>query len=126
MDEQVNMESEINHESFSDYLKKRYPTRSLGFNTHQEKGMLHELIVALHNKFNTIGEIDRALARTEKAVELYERNHPPSKLKDSSHCPTGIVRLSMLLLYDDFDTYNDGELREKLAEYREYILPEEN
>jgi hypothetical protein len=131
MDRQVNMESEINHDSFSDYLRKRYPTRPIVFDIRPD--MLDELIVELRiRNFHTIGEIDQTLARTEKAANLFERDNPPNNgLEDSRYSAIGIVRMSMLLLDDDFFTFkktvfDDSDFREKLAEYRKYILPEGN
>jgi len=129
MDRQVNMESEINHDSFSDYLRKRYPTRPIVFDIRPH--MLDELMVELHNhKFNTIGEIDQALARTEKAVELFERDNPPNNLADRQYATIGIVTISMQLLYDDFPilmkTVVDVVDPDKVAEYKKYILPEGN
>jgi len=93
--------------------------------------MLDELMVELHNhKFNTIGEIDQALARTEKAVELFERDNPPNNLADSQYATIGIVTISMQLLYDDFPilmkTVVDVVDPDKVAEYKKYILPEGN
>ncbi len=129
MDRQVNMESEINHDSFSDYLRKRYPTRPIVFDIRPD--MLDDLMVELHNhKFNTIGEIDQALARTEKAVELFERDNPPNNLADSQYATIGIVTIYMQLLYDDFPilmkTVVDVVDPDKVAEYKKYILPEGN
>ncbi len=129
MDRQVNMESEINHDSFLDYLRKRYPTRPILFDIRPD--MLDDLMVELHNhKFNTIGEIDQALARTEKAVELFERDNPPNNLADSQYATIGIVTISMQLLYDDFPILMkrvvDVVDPDKVAEYKKYILPEGN
>ena len=129
MDGQGNMEIEINRDSFSDYLRKRYPTRPIVFDIRPD--MLDDLMVELHNhKFNTIGEIDQALARTEKAVELFERDNPPNNLADSQYATIGIVTISMQLLYDDFPilmkTVVDVVDPDKVAEYKKYILPEGN
>jgi len=129
MDRQINMESEINHDSFSDYLIKRYPTRPILFDIRPY--MLDELMVELRiRKFNTIGEIDQTLARTEKDVELFERDNPPNKVLGSRYSPIGIVTISMQLLYDDFPilmkTVVDVVDPEKIAEYKKYILPEGN
>ncbi len=129
MDGQGNMEIEINRDSFSDYLRKRYPTRPIVFDRCPD--MLADLMVELHNhKFNTIGEIDQALARTEKAVELFERDNPPNNLADSQYATIGIVTISMQLLYDDFPilmkTVVDVVDPDKVAEYKKYILPEGN
>jgi len=129
MDGQGNMEIEINRDSFSDYLRKRYPTRPIVFDI--RPGMLDDLMVELHNhKFSTIGEIDQALARTEKAVELFERDNPPNNLADSQYATIGIVIISMQLLYDDFPilmkTVVDVVDPDKVAEYKKYILPEGN
>jgi hypothetical protein len=129
MDGQGNMEIEINRDSFSDYLRKRYPTRPIVFDIRPH--MLDELMVELRNhKFNTIGEIDQALARTEKAVELFERDNPPNNLADSQYATIGIVTISMQLLYDDFPilmkTVVDVVDPDKVAEYKKYILPEGN
>ena len=129
MDGQGNMEIEINRDSFSDYLRKRYPTRPIIFDIRPH--MLDELMVELRNhKFNTIGEIDQALARTEKAVELFERDNPPNNLADSQYATIGIVTISMQLLYDDFpilmNTVVDVVDPDKVAEYKKYILPEGN
>ncbi len=129
MDGQGNMEIEINRDSFSDYLRKRYPTRQIVFDIRPH--MLDELMVELRNhKFNTIGEIDQALARTEKAVELFERDNPPNNLADSQYATIGIVTISMQLLYDDFPilmkTVVDVVDPDKVAEYKKYILPEGN
>ena len=123
------MEIEINRDSFSDYLRKRYPTRPIVFDIRPH--MLDELMVELRNhKFNTIGEIDQALARTEKAVELFERDNPPNNLADSQFSTIGIVTISMQLLYDDFPilmkTVVDVVDPDKVAEYKKYILPEGN
>jgi hypothetical protein len=127
MDRQVNMESEINYDSFSDYLRKRYPTRPIVFDIRPD--MLDELMVELRiRKFNTIGEIDQALARTEKAVELFERDNPPNNLVDSQYAAIGIVIISLQLLYDDFhilwETVVDVVDPDKVAEYKKYIFPE--
>ena len=126
MDRQVNMESEINHDSFSDYLRKRYPTRPIVFDIRPH--MLDELMVELRNhKFNTIGEIDQALARTEKAVELFERDNPPNNLADSQYSTIGIVTISIQLLYDDFPILMKRVVDpDKVAEYKKYILAEGN
>jgi hypothetical protein len=129
MDRQVNMESEINHDSFSDYLRKRYPNRPIVFDIRPH--MLDDLMVELRSrKFNTIGEIDQALARTEKAVELFERDNPPNNLADSQYATVGIVTISMQLLYDDFSNLMkrvvDVVDPDKVAEYKKYILPEGN
>ena len=74
MDRQVNMESEINHDSFSDYLKKRYPTRPIVFDIRPD--MLNELMVELRiRKFNTIGEIQQAHYRTYKSANRFPTYH---------------------------------------------------
>ena len=126
MDGQGNMEIEINRDSFSDYLRKRYPTRPIVFDIRPH--MLDELMVELRNhKFNTIGEIDQALARTEKAVELFERDNPPNNLADSQYSTIGIVTISIQLLYDDFPILMKRVVDpDKVAEYKKYILPEGN
>ena len=129
MDGQGNMEIEINRDSFSDYLRKRYPTRPILFDIRPH--MLDDLIVMLHSyEFNTIGQIEQALARTERAFELFERDNPSSKLVDHQYSAEGTVMLSMQLLYDDFPVIVQSAVDvvdpDKLAEYKKYILPEGN
>lgn len=127
MDRQVNME-EINRDSFSDYLRKRYPDREKCSDMHP--GILEELIVYLHDKFNTIEQIEQALVRTERAFGLYEIDNPPSILVDQQYTAEGTVMLSMQLLYDDFADLKQRVVDvldpDKLAEYKKHILPEEN
>ena len=129
MDRQVNPENEINLDSFSDYLRKQYPTREKC--SDMRPGMLKDLIVKLHiYNFNTIGQIEQALARTERAFGLFEIDNPPSNLVDSQYSAEGTVWLSMQLLYDDFPDFEQTAVDvvdpDKLAEYKKHILPEEN
>jgi hypothetical protein len=94
--------------------------------------LLHELIAELLIRgFRTIGEVHKTLERTKKAVELFEKDVPPNTgLKDSRYSSIGVVRISMLLLDDDFFTFRktilDGCIPEKLEKYRRYILSETN
>lgn len=131
MDIQTNMENKIIDASLSEYLRKRYPDREKCSDMRQH--MLKDLIVKLHiYEFNTIGQIEQALARTKIAFELLEKDYPPSKLVDSKYSAEAIVWLSMQLLYDDFPAFDfeqsvvDVLDPFKLAEYRKHILPEEN
>ena len=129
MDKQVNMEIEINFDSFSDYLRKRYPTREK--DSDMRPGMLEDLITKLHiYEFNTIGQIEQALDRTKEAFEQFEEDNPPSNLVDSQYSAEGTVWLSMQLLYDDFPVFEQTAVDvvdpDKLAEYKKHILPEEN
>ena len=129
MDRQPNMDIEIDRDSLSQYLRRRYPSRQIVFDTCPH--MLDELIAELRiRRFDKIEEIHKTLARTEKAAELFEKDNPPdSGAADSRYSAIGIVRMSMLLLDDDFFTFrrtilDDGNLRDRLDEYRKYILPE--
>ena len=128
MESQPNMDDvKITRESLSEYLRNRYQNRPIVFDTCPDMlgGFLAELCTS---RFDTIGQLDNTLARTEKAAELFEMDNPPdSGLADSRYSVIGIVKLSMRLLDDDFftlgDTSFDGDLRDKLQEYRKHILP---
>jgi hypothetical protein len=121
---------EISFDSLSEYLRRTYPNRLLSFEYRPE--LLDELIAELRLRdFLTIGEVHKTLERTKKAVELFEKDVPPnSGPKDSRYSAIGIVRMSMLLLDDDFFTFRktilNGSIPEKLEKYRRYILPETN
>lgn len=121
---------EISFDSLSEYLRSSYPDRLLSFEYRPE--LLDELIAELRLRgFFTIGEVHKTLERTKKAVELFEKDIPPnSRMKDSRYSAIGIVRMSMLLLDDDFFTFRktilNGCVPEKLEKYRRYILPETN
>jgi hypothetical protein len=122
------MDKEIDFESLSEYLAKRYPDREILFD--KQLGVLQEFIVELNIRgFRTIGEIHKTLERTKKAVELFEMDFPPNiGLKGSQYSATGIARISMLLLDNDFFTFRktilNGSIPEKLEKYRKHILPE--
>ena len=128
MESQPNMDDvKITRESLSEYLRNRYQNRPIVFDTCPDMldGLLAELCTG---RFDTIGQLDNTLARTEKAAELFEMDNPPdSGLADSRYSVIGIVKLSMRLLDDDFftlgDTSFDSDLRDKLQEYRKHILP---
>lgn len=94
--------------------------------------MLDELLtLLLQFEVDTIDEIDRMIDRTKDAVKLFETNNPPD-IGDKQYSATAMATLSVALL-----RLNDGsfapktsafgthKLREKLAEYQEYILPED-
>jgi hypothetical protein len=130
MDDQEDMQVELNQSSLADYLKRQYPRRHMIFDVRPQ--MLDELLVELRIRgYNTIDDINRTLNRTGKAAALFEKDYPPSNLEDSQYSGIGIVRLSMLLLDDDFFTFrksvlDDRGIREKLAKYRQHILPEDS
>ena len=126
MDRQENMEIEINRDSLSDYLRTRYPTRLRLSDIRPYE--LDELVVELCSRFNTIGEIHQALARTAIAAEEFERDNPPNV--DPQYSAEGIVIISMQLLYDDFpnpgipgERVVDTVDKDKVAGYKEHILP---
>ena len=127
MDRQENMEIEINRDSLSDYLRTRYPTRLRLSDIRPYE--LDELVVELCSRFNTIGEIHQALARTAIAAEEFERDYPPNNV-DRQYTTVGIVTISIRLLYDDFPILRKTVVDEidpgKVAEYKKHILPERN
>jgi hypothetical protein len=117
----------ITPKSLSEYLRHRYTERHRIFENYPY--LLDELIVELHIRgFNTIGDVDKTLKRAKKAAELFEAENPPSRLECSRYSAIGIVRMSMLLLDNDFFTFRptvfDNCLPERLEEYRKHILPE--
>jgi hypothetical protein len=128
MDAKEGMEVELSQTSLADYLKRQYPGRHIIFDVRPQ--MLDELLVELRIRgYKTINDINKTLTRTAKAVALFEKDYPPSNLEDSHYSGIGIVRLSMLLLDDDFFTFqksvlDDSGIRENLAKYRQHILPE--
>ncbi len=131
MDSQPNMDVKINRDSLSEYLRRRYPDRQIVFDTCPY--MLDELIAELYiRRFDTVEQIHKTLARTEKAAELFEKDNPPDTgLANSRYSAIGIVRMSMLLLDDDFFTFgrtifDDSNLCERLEGYKKYILPEDS
>ena len=129
MDRQTNMEIKISHASLSDYLRKRYQTRQDTIcRSTQMSHMLRELVVELLIlKPNTIGELAKALDRTDEAVKLFERYNPRSELLGNRYFPIEIVIISMQLLFDDFPEFMKRVVDpDKLAEYKKHILPEEN
>ncbi len=116
---------DITPESLSEYLRNRYPERLFD----DFSRSLSELVDELRGGcFRTIGDVRKALERTEKAAELFEAENPPSQLKDSRHTAIGIVIISMALLRgNDFFTFRtvlDKCSPERLKEYRKHILPE--
>lgn len=128
MDSQENTVNELNRDSLAEFLKRQYPDRHILFDVRPQ--MLDELLgQLLIRDYKTISDIKRTLARTTEAVALFEKDHPPSNLEDSQYSGLGIVRLSMLLIDDEFfksqiSVFGDVELRDKLEKYRQYILPE--
>jgi hypothetical protein len=130
MDTKEGMEIELTQTSLADYLKRQYPGRHIIFDVRPQ--MLDELLVELRIRgYKTINDINKTLTRTAKAVALFEKDYPPSNLEDSHYSGIGIVRLSMLLLDDDFFTFqksvlDDSGIRENLAKYRQHILPEDS
>ena len=117
----------INDESLSKYLKSRHSNRRSDDFPYFLIDLVGEL---LGGGFNTIGDVDKTLKRTKKAAELFEAENPPSRLEGSRYSAIGIVRMSMLLLDNDFYTFRptvfDNCLPERLEEYRKHILPEED
>ena len=118
---------DITQESLSGYLRSRYPNRHLTFKYYPN--LLSELIAELLIRgFSTIGDVHKTLQRTKRAADLFEADYPPNQLMDSRYSAIGIVRISMLLLDNDFFTFRstvfDNCLPEKLKEYRKLILPE--
>ncbi len=129
MDRQTNMENKISDASLSEYLGEQYEKRQDEIcRSTQMCHMLHELVVELHNvKLNTIGELEKALARTKEAFERFEKDNPRSNQLGSLYFPIEVVIISMQLLFDDFPEYmNRVADPDKLAEYKKHILPEEN
>ena len=130
MDNQEDLEVELNHNSFADYLKRQYPQRHIIFDVRPQ--MLDELLAELLIRgYKTISDLNKTITRTAKAVDLFEKDFPPSNLEDSHYSGLGIVRLSMLLLDDNFFTFqrsvlDDTNIRKKLEKYRQYILPEDS
>ena len=130
MNAQEDMNVELSQTSLADYLKRQYPGRHIIFDVRPQ--MLDELLVELRIRgYKTINDINKTLIRTAKAVALFEKDYPPSNLEDSQYSGIGIVRLSMLLLDDDFLTFqksvlDDSGIRENLAKYRQHILPEDS
>lgn len=125
MESQPNMDDvKISRDSLSEYLRKRYPNRPIVFDTCPDMldGLLAELCTG---RFETIGQLDNTLARTEKAAELFEMDHPPdSGLADSHYSAIAIVKLSMRLWDDDFVSVEETIFdihRDKLKEYRKHI-----
>ena len=120
---------DITPESLSEYLNRKFPGRHLIFENYPY--LLDELIAELHiRSFSTIDDVDKTLKRAKKAAELFEAENPPSRLEGSRYSAIGIVRMSMLLLDNDFYTFRptvfDNCLPERLEEYRKHILPEED
>jgi hypothetical protein len=115
----------INDESLSKYLKSRHSNRR----SDDFPYFLIDLVGELRGGgFNTIGDVDKTLKRTKKAAELFEAENPPSRLEGSQYSAIGIVRMSMLLLDNDFFTCRptifNNCLPERLEKYRKHILPE--
>jgi len=130
MERQSNMSDiKINLDSLSQYLRKRYPDRQIVFDGFPS--LLDFLIYDLRiRRIETIGDLHKILERTQKAVELFEKNHPPyPERQDIPYSAQGIVRISLKLLDDDFfakiSTMIFDGMPEGLKEYRKYILPEE-
>jgi hypothetical protein len=116
------MDMEINLESLTEYLTQRYHYRDIelyGF-----KIFLEEL---RYRNFKVIGEVHKALERTETAVELFEKDFPPNHVVGSQYSTAGIARISMCLLDSNF-TLREMILTnissEKLEKYRKLILPD--
>jgi hypothetical protein len=120
---------DITQVSLSEYLNRKYSDRHLIFENYPY--LLDELIAELHiRSFSTIDDVDKTLKRTKKAAELFEAENPPIRLEGNRYSAIGIVRISMLLLDNDFFTFRptifDNCLPERLEEYRKLILPEED
>jgi len=131
MDNEFDVNVEMNRGSLSEFLRRRYPDRLVVFESRPE--FLDELAAELRLRgFNRINEVEQMLTRTETAARLFEKGNPPNAdIGNNRYSAIGIVRISMLLLDDDFFTFketilDDTDLRKRLAEYRRHILPEES
>lgn len=121
------MDEKINFESLSEYLKNRYHDQE-DLDFEKQHGALQIFLDELNfRNFRKIGEIHKALKRTEKAFELFEMKFPPDGKKGCRYSPIGIARISMCLLDRNF-TLRDMKVNdippEKLEECRKHILPE--
>ncbi|MGA2093259.1 MAG: hypothetical protein ABSH16_07645 [Sedimentisphaerales bacterium] len=120
------MDKEINYESLSEYLKKRYPDWEIS--PDKQFGTLKIFLDELNShSFRTIGEVHNDLERTEKAFKLIETKFPPDGKEGYRYSPIGIARISMCLLDRNF-TLRDIKVNnippEELEECRKLILPE--
>lgn len=121
-----NMDSlDITDKSLSEYLKGRYPERSIDDFPYS----LIELVVELRNGgFATIGDVHKTLERTRTAAERFEAENPRSQLIGNRYSAIEIVIVSISLLDEDsfisWPNVLENWPPEKLEEYRKLILPE--
>jgi hypothetical protein len=119
------MDKELNYESLSEYLTQRYPDRETEPDT-EFGGFQLFLKELMYRNFKAIGEVHKALERTQKAVDLFEIDFPPEGKKGHKYSAAGIARMSMCLLDSDFTMSNTklNDISQKvLKKYRMNIIP---
>lgn len=119
---------EITADSLLQFLEQEYPNRNTLLTQWPKYAMdsLCELAVDLRmNGYDTIKKLRGALARAKPAFDAYEEDHPPNGARGCEFASQGLVRVSMLLLHDDFSTLGGERLAhctsEELRRYRRLI-----
>jgi putative GTP pyrophosphokinase len=88
-----NVDQELNLDTLSAYLRKRYPDR-------KSSGLIavSQLVGELANAgYTTLDKLHKALEASVDAFKLYEKKHPPGS-KNSKFLDSGVVRVSLAIL----------------------------
>ncbi len=127
--EQPADDCEITPDSLRQFLEEEYPNRDILLAQWPKyaASSLRELVTDLRmNGYVTIGKLQGALARAKPAFDAYEEDHPPNDARGCEFAAQGLVRLSMLLLHDDFSTLCGERLAystlEELRRYRRLMF----
>ncbi|MCY6483892.1 hypothetical protein OW763_05965 [Clostridium aestuarii] len=87
---------ELNLNTLSAYLKKRYPDRN-----HSNSKSLSKLIEELlASKYTTFNLLEQTLNKTKKVFAKYEKDNPPSYSKQ--YADVGVVRICLSIADDNF------------------------
>lgn len=104
------LDHEINLDTFSAYLRKRYPDRNQS-SPRNVSNLLQQLISFGYTNFE---KIENALDRSQKALQQYEKD-----LK-TKFFDVGATRIS-ILIYDEKMSLAEGYRKTAFAEYRKLV-----
>jgi putative GTP pyrophosphokinase len=111
-------DEEINLDTFSTYLKRKYPNREHA-SIELVSLVVEELIAA---DIQTIGELDEEMQRSQEAFRHYEEINPPSG-EHLRYLDVGVVRISFKICNKKFrGKYRSGEFSGvRYKEFEKYL-----
>jgi ppGpp synthetase/RelA/SpoT-type nucleotidyltranferase len=122
-------DEEINLDTLSIYLKRKFPEREHNTNIEDISGLVEDLVAAGYRR---IGEVDRDLERSMEACRLYEEKYPPVDSETDEldrFTDLGVVRVALELIKERFFEGSrkrfgldpSDEFWQRYEEFRKYV-----